>query len=85
MDPRFSHIRDWIFDLDNCLYPASTGLFSLPYVPFVTGTHVFRVRIPGDPAHEGADSQTFSVTVKANPGVINPEPAHNGTPPSEGH
>jgi putative hydrolase of the HAD superfamily len=29
MDPRFSHIRDWIFDLDNCLYPASTGLFSL--------------------------------------------------------
>jgi len=29
MDPRFAHIRDWIFDLDNCLYPASTGLFTL--------------------------------------------------------
>jgi putative hydrolase of the HAD superfamily len=29
MDARFAHIRDWIFDLDNCLYPASTGLFSL--------------------------------------------------------
>ena len=29
MDQRFSHIRDWIFDLDNCLYPASTGLFDL--------------------------------------------------------
>jgi putative hydrolase of the HAD superfamily len=29
MDPRFSHVRDWIFDLDNCLYPAATGLFSL--------------------------------------------------------
>ncbi|HUG46551.1 MAG TPA: pyrimidine 5'-nucleotidase [Sphingomicrobium sp.] len=29
MDPRFDHIRDWIFDLDNCLYPASTGLFKL--------------------------------------------------------
>jgi len=29
MDPRFALIRDWIFDLDNCLYPASTGLFSL--------------------------------------------------------
>jgi putative hydrolase of the HAD superfamily len=29
MDHRLSHIRDWIFDLDNCLYPASTGLFSL--------------------------------------------------------
>ena len=29
MDQRFAHIRDWIFDLDNCLYPASTGLFAL--------------------------------------------------------
>jgi putative hydrolase of the HAD superfamily len=29
MDPRFAHIRDWIFDLDNCLYPATTGLFDL--------------------------------------------------------
>jgi len=29
MDRRFSHIRDWVFDLDNCLYPASTGLFAL--------------------------------------------------------
>jgi putative hydrolase of the HAD superfamily len=27
--PELSHIRDWIFDLDNCLYPASTGLFAL--------------------------------------------------------
>jgi putative hydrolase of the HAD superfamily len=29
MDPRFDHIRDWIFDLDNCLYSASSGLFEL--------------------------------------------------------
>jgi pyrimidine 5'-nucleotidase len=29
MHPRFAHIRDWIFDLDNCLYPASAGLFAL--------------------------------------------------------
>lgn len=29
MDRRFSHINDWVFDLDNCLYPASTGLFAL--------------------------------------------------------
>jgi putative hydrolase of the HAD superfamily len=29
MDPRFSHIREWILDLDNCLYPASSGLFEL--------------------------------------------------------
>lgn len=29
MDPRFSHVHEWIFDLDNCLYPATTGLFEL--------------------------------------------------------
>jgi putative hydrolase of the HAD superfamily len=29
MNPRFAHVRDWIFDLDNCLYPASTRLFDL--------------------------------------------------------
>ena len=29
MDPRFSHISDWIFDLDNCLYPAGSRLFEL--------------------------------------------------------
>jgi putative hydrolase of the HAD superfamily len=29
MDPRFAHIRDWIFDLDNTLYPAETRLFDL--------------------------------------------------------
>jgi putative hydrolase of the HAD superfamily len=29
MDRRFSHIQNWIFDLDNCLYPASSGLFEL--------------------------------------------------------
>jgi putative hydrolase of the HAD superfamily len=29
MDPRVSHIREWIFDLDNCLYTASSGLFEL--------------------------------------------------------
>jgi len=29
IDPRFAHVRNWIFDLDNCLYPASTKLFDL--------------------------------------------------------
>ena len=29
MDPRFSRVETWIFDLDNCLYPASSGLFTL--------------------------------------------------------
>lgn len=27
--PAFAHATDWIFDLDNCLYPATTGLFDL--------------------------------------------------------
>ncbi len=29
MNPRLAHVDSWIFDLDNCLYPASTGLFTL--------------------------------------------------------
>lgn len=29
MHPDFAHIRTWIFDLDNTLYPASTDLFAL--------------------------------------------------------
>lgn len=29
MDVAFRHVTDWIFDLDNCLYPASAGLFDL--------------------------------------------------------
>ena len=29
MRPPFDRIETWIFDLDNCLYPASTGLFAL--------------------------------------------------------
>ena len=29
MDLRLAHVDTWIFDLDNCLYPASSGLFTL--------------------------------------------------------
>ena len=29
MDQKFAHIEDWIFDLDNTLYPASAKLFDL--------------------------------------------------------
>jgi putative hydrolase of the HAD superfamily len=41
MDPRFAHIRDWIFDLDNCLYPASAGLFAL--IDERMGTYIQRL------------------------------------------
>jgi len=29
MDQRFAHITNWIFDLDNCLYPSDSRLFEL--------------------------------------------------------
>ena len=29
MTPELAHVESWIFDLDNSLYPASTGLFPL--------------------------------------------------------
>lgn len=47
MDRRFAHIRDWIFDLDNCLYSASTGLFSL--IDERMGTYIQRL-LDCDPA-----------------------------------
>lgn len=28
LDPRLAHVRNWIFDLDNTLYPASADLFA---------------------------------------------------------
>ena len=29
MRPELAHVESWIFDLDNCLYPASANLFEL--------------------------------------------------------
>lgn len=29
MNPQFRHVEDWIFDLDNTLYPSSSRLFDL--------------------------------------------------------
>jgi putative hydrolase of the HAD superfamily len=29
MLPALAHVENWIFDLDNCLYPASSNLFEL--------------------------------------------------------
>jgi putative hydrolase of the HAD superfamily len=48
MDPRFTHIRDWSFDLDNCLYPASTGLFAL--IDERMGAYIQRL-LGCDPTH----------------------------------
>ena len=45
MHPRYApllgHVTDWIFDLDNCLYPASTGLFEL--IDERMGTYIERL------------------------------------------
>ena len=37
----FAHVDDWVFDLDNCLYPASTGLF--PLIDERMGAYVARL------------------------------------------
>ena len=29
MTPDLAHVENWIFDLDNCLYPSSANLFEL--------------------------------------------------------
>ena len=48
MDPRFAHVDDWIFDLDNTLYPASARLFDL--IDARMSAYVARILdcVPGD-------------------------------------
>ncbi len=50
MDQRYAHVESWIFDLDNCLYPASCDLFALidarmtAYVERLTGCDTAEAR-----------------------------------------
>ncbi len=41
--PAFAHVDKWIFDLDNCLYPASTRLFDL--IDERMGTYIQRLLV----------------------------------------
>jgi hypothetical protein len=61
------------------------GAYSISYIPFVPATRKYRVRIPGDPAHEGTSSALFPITTTASPGSLKTEPPSNSTPPGEGH
>ena len=60
MDPRFAHIRDWIFDLDNCLYPASTGLFAL--IDERMGAYIQRL-LGCDPSEAGGSRRRISTSM----------------------
>ena len=60
MDPRFAHVRDWIFDLDNCLYPASAGLFDL--IDQRMGGYIERL-LGCDPAERGGFRRTISTSM----------------------
>jgi hypothetical protein len=65
---------------------SPAGTYSIPYTPFVVGTRKFRVRVPGDPANQGASSALFVISITPAPlSQINPEPPNNSKPPSEGH
>jgi hypothetical protein len=65
---------------------SASGTYSVGYIPFVLGTRKYRVRVPGDPANQGASSALFTISVTPAPlALINPEPPGNSKPPSEGH
>lgn len=50
MNPDLSHIENWVFDLDNTLYPASSGLYQ--YMDERIRTFVARsLNLPDDEAH----------------------------------
>jgi len=50
MRAELSHIRNWIFDLDNTLYPASSNLF--PLIDARIGAYVARLlEVDADEAH----------------------------------
>jgi hypothetical protein len=63
--------------------PGATGAYSIPHVVFGAGKQVFRVKVPGDPANEGAASMPFAVEVTPGPAAaLRPPPP--GTLPGEG-
>jgi hypothetical protein len=65
---------------------SPAGTYSIAHVPFSAGTRKFRIRVPGDPAHQGIASQPFVITITpAALARLKPEPPHNVTLPSEGH
>src|SRR5687768_9892039 len=65
----FGHVADWIFDLDNCLYPASTGLFDL--IDERMGAYIERLLVLGpaeaklvQKAHFHAHGTTLAALMK---------------------
>jgi hypothetical protein len=62
---------------------SSTGTYSITYAPFVKGTRKYRIRVPGDIAHQGAASTLFSITttesafpIKLLPPILLPSEGH---------
>jgi hypothetical protein len=76
-----------VIDLGNVGSPAKPGEaapFSIVHTFYSPGARILRVKIPGDPANQGAASMTFSVNVTPAPAsTLRPE-AFNPKLPSEG-
>lgn len=59
--------------------------YTLTYTSYSSGTAVFRVRVPGGPANQGAVSQPFTIaTTPAPAAALKPEAPGNTSLPSEG-
>lgn len=64
--PLFGHVTDWVFDLDNCLYPASTGLFEL--IDERMGAYIERLLGVDPPRQSGSRRRIFMLTARPWPG-----------------
>jgi hypothetical protein len=60
--------------------------YSISHEVYVAGVKKFRIKVPGDPANQGAASAPFTIQVNPAPaGALRPEAPGNSTPPSAGH
>lgn len=64
---------------------SGTGSFSIVHSPYIAGVKQFRIKVPGDPAYEGAASPVLTVNVTPAPAAaLTPELPSNSSLPPEG-
>ena len=62
------------------------GTYSITHAPFIAGMRKYRIKIPGDPANQGAASAAIPILVTpATTSLLRPEAPGNSSLPSEGH
>ncbi|TMK97989.1 MAG: hypothetical protein E6G34_09950 [Actinobacteria bacterium] len=65
---------------------SAGGTYSITHVPFNAGMRKYRIKVPGDPANQGAATAAIAILVTpATTSLLKPEAPGNSSLPSEGH